>query len=83
MLLEIPCKAGTFQILEEGLVQIQAAERKIWVVPLASIRALKASPGEMLLNLLVYTTQGIYQAERVTAEDGVLVGSEQKVGIGI
>ena len=69
MLLEIPCKAGTLQVLEEGCLQVQTAQRRVWIVPYASVTKLTAHAGGTMLTLLVHTTQGIYQAEMVTRQD--------------
>lgn len=69
VLLTIPCKAGKLQVLEEGIVEVQAANRRVWTMPYSSITRLTAHQGEKLLTLLVYTRHGIYQAEMVTPED--------------
>jgi len=69
VLLAIPCKAGMLHVLEEGLVEVHATNRRVWTVPYGSITRLTVHPGENLLTLLVYTRQGIYQAERITPED--------------
>ncbi len=70
MLLEIPCKDGKLQVLKEGVLQVVATNRSIWEVPCARITKFTMHPGTMTsVNLLVHTTQGIYQARMVTKAD--------------
>ncbi len=69
VLLAIPCKAGKLQVLEEGIVEVVTANRRIWTIHYSSITRLTAHQGERLLTLLVYTRHGIYQAGMVTPED--------------
>ena len=69
VLLAIQCKAGALHVLKEGLVEVQSVHRRVWTVPYGSVTRLTVHPGEKLLTLLVYTRQGIYQAEMITAED--------------
>ncbi len=70
MLLEVPCKDGKLQLLKEGFLQVAAANRRIWEVPCARITKFTTHPGAMTsVNLLVHTTQGIYQARMVTKAD--------------
>jgi hypothetical protein len=69
VLLAIPCKAGMLQVLEEGIVEMVTANRRVWTLSYSSITRLTAHQGERLLTLLVYTRHGIYQAGMVTPED--------------
>lgn len=69
ILLAIPCKAGTLQVLEEGIVEVLAPNRRVWTIPYPSITRLTAHQGAKQLTLLVYTKHGIYQAEMITPED--------------
>jgi len=68
VLLTIPCEAGVLQVLEEGIVEVITPNRRVWTIPYASITRLTAHQGAKLLTLLVYTKQGIYQAEMITPE---------------
>jgi len=69
VLLAIPCKAGTLQVLKEGVVEVLAPNRRVWTIPYTSITRLTVHQGAKQLTLLVYTKQGIYQAEMITPED--------------
>lgn len=69
VLLAIPCKAGTLRILEDGVVEVLTPSRRVWTLPSTSITRFTAHPGAKQLTLLVYTKQGIYQAEMITPED--------------
>lgn len=69
VLLAIPCKAGTLQVLEEDVVEVLAPNRRVWTIPYTSITRLTAHQGAKLLTLLVYTKHGIYQAEMIAPQD--------------
>src|SRR5262245_36815642 len=69
VLLAIPCKAGTLQVLEEGVVEVRASNRRVWTIPSPSITRVTSHRGVNLLTLLVYTRHGIYQAEMITPKD--------------
>ena len=72
MLLEVPCKDGKLQLLKEGILQVEAKNRRVWLVSCTRITKFITHPGEKtLVNLLVHTTQGIYQAHMVTKADVV------------
>jgi hypothetical protein len=71
MLLDITCKTGKLQVLEEGILRIIAPFNKlVWQIPCQAVTKLTIQPGLMMtVNITIYTAQSTYQAEMVTRQN--------------
>lgn len=67
MLLDITCKAGKLQVLEEGTIRVMAPfNRIVWQVPCGAIIRITAKDGfAFSSDITFHTEQGQYQADMV------------------
>src|SRR6266699_3501885 len=71
MLLDIPCKQGKLQVLEEGVLRVAAPfNRVLWQIPCQAVTRFTTQPGAMMtVNLTIHTTQGTQYVEMLTQQN--------------
>src|ERR1019366_2152911 len=72
MLLSIPSKQGSIQVLEDGIrVQMPFTNKVVWQVPRESVTGFTTQPGSpgVAIIVTIHTTQGLFQAETVTPKN--------------
>ncbi|BCL83137.1 hypothetical protein ccbrp13_56020 [Ktedonobacteria bacterium brp13] len=70
-LVNVVCKQGKLQVLEEGVIRVVAPFNKIaWQVPCANVTKLTTQPGSMMsVDVTIFTTQGTFTADTVTKQN--------------
>lgn len=68
MLLDVPCKQGKLQVLEEGMLRVMAPFNKIvWQMPCAHVTGFTTQPGMLMtVSVIIQTTQGAQHVEMLT-----------------
>lgn len=73
MLLSIPSKQGSIQVLEEGILRVQVplVNKTVWQVPCREVIGFTTQPSSHINAIIVtiHTMQGTYQAETVTPKN--------------
>lgn len=72
MLLSIPSKHGSLQVLEEGILRVQVplVHTIVWQVPCREVLGFTTQPGTPgALAVTIHTTQGTYQAETIAPKN--------------
>jgi hypothetical protein len=70
-LVNVLCKQGKLQVLEEGVLRVLAPFNKIvWQVPCADVTKFTTQPGSIgAINVTIFTTQGTFTADTVTKQN--------------
>lgn len=68
MLLDVSCKAGRLEVLEEGTIRVRKllSQQTIWQVPCSAVVRITAKDHFAALNITFYTEQAQYQADLVS-----------------
>ncbi len=70
MLFEGRCSKGKLQVLEDGIVRVQAFGKAVWQISQTDIKRLATQPGMMTsLNITIYTSQSAQYADTVSKQD--------------
>lgn len=71
MLLDVTCKQGKLQVLEEGVIRVLAPfNRVVWQMPCASVTSFSTQSGAMMtVAIAIQSTQGVQYVEMVTQQN--------------
>lgn len=67
-LVSVASKQGQLQVLEEGILRVQAFNRTVWSVPCRDVTAF-ITQGAIVLNITIHTSAGTYIADMVTKQN--------------
>lgn len=70
-LVDIPCKQGKIQVLQEGILRVQQPFNKtLWQIPCQSVLRFTTQPGSLVtVSIAIHTTQEIYYVDMVTKQN--------------